>query len=185
MNQTAETPADPLPGDAPEALAATDAAPPADVEQLRAELTDARDKLLRTQAELENVRKRTKRELDDERRFAALPLVAELLPVLDNLRRALEAAERSGEQSGLVDGVKMVAGQLDAALARVGCRPIEALHQPFDPHLHAALTQQPTAEHPPGTVVLVVQSGYLLHDRVVRPAQVIVASAPPAADPAT
>lgn len=151
---------EPLPGDAGE------------------ELNKVQDRILRLQAELENQRQRARRELEDQRRYANLPLLRDLLPVLDNLTRAIESAEKSGDSTGLLQGVELLAQQLKTTLAGHGCQPIDALHQPFDPHRHEAVLQQPSAEHPPGVVMGVTQNGYLLHDRVIRPAQVIVSSAP-------
>lgn len=148
-------------------------------EPLRAELDEAKDRELRLQAELENVRRRAARELHDERRYANLPLMRDLLPVLDNLDRAVDAAEKSHDGAGLLEGVKIVARQLSEVLQRHHCVPIETLHQPFDPHRHEAILQQPSAEHPPGTVLLVTQGGFQLHDRVVRPSQVIIACEAP------
>jgi len=161
---------------ADEVLAATGAAEaPAGNEA--DELARAQDRVLRLQAELDNVYKRSRRELDDRLRYANFDLVQQLLPVIDNIERAIEAAG-SGETSGLLEGVQLVAQQLQAVLATHHCTPIEALHQPFDPNLHEAISQQPSDEYPPGTVILVTQTGYQLHDRVVRPPQVIIASAP-------
>jgi len=151
------------------------------IAQLAAEANDAKDRALRAQAELDNVRKRLRKEMDDERRYASMPLVTDLLPVVDNIGRAVAAAEKSSEASSLLAGVKLVAQQLEGVLARHHTVKIEALGKPFDPNFHAAIMQQPTDEYAPGTVVLVAQEGYQLHDRVVRPAQVIVSSAPPTA----
>lgn len=158
------------------------ATPPGELETLRQELEGAKDRALRLQAELENYRKRVRREMDDERRYAQLPLLKELLPVIDNIGRALQAAEKKTDGAGLLAGVKLVAQQLDGVLGRHHCQRIEALHQPFDPHLHEAILQQPSPDHPAGTVLNVTQEGYQLHDRVVRPAQVIVSTTPPAGD---
>lgn len=140
------------------------------------ELSAAKDRALRAQAELDNYRKRMRKEMEDERRYAQLPLLSDLLPVIDNVQRAIQAAEKSTEGAGLLAGFKMVAQQLEGVLSRHHCRRIEALHKPFDPHLHAAILQQPTGEFPPNTVVQVAQEGYQLHDRVLRPAQVIVST---------
>jgi molecular chaperone GrpE len=159
-----------------EAADAAFAAGEEEMARLRADLEDASDRVLRAQAELDNYRKRARRELEDERRYAALPLLRDLLPVLDDLKRAIEAAEKSPQPGGLVDGVKLVAQGLEAALAKHDCRRIEALGKPFDPAVHEAIGQQPSTEHPSGTVVLVAQDGYVLHDRVVRPAQVMVSA---------
>lgn len=147
-----------------------------DVEQAKRDLDEARDRLLRAQAELDNYRKRARKELEEERRYANLPLLADLLPVLDNVGRAIQAAEKTPDVAALVEGVKMVAQQMEGVFNRHHCRRIEALHKPFDPHLHQAILQQPSAEYPSGTVLHVAQDGYQVHDRVVRPAQVIVST---------
>jgi len=151
----------------------------ANIETLRAELEEARQRALRLQAELENYRKRTQRTMEEERRYASLPLMRDLLTVVDNLQRAIDAAEQHGNASGLLEGVKMVAQHLTDILKQYDCVPIDAAGVPFDPHLHEAIGQQPSTTHPPGTVTLVATVGYRLHDRVVRPSQVMVAAAPP------
>ncbi|MGD9721098.1 MAG: nucleotide exchange factor GrpE [Pirellulales bacterium] len=148
-----------------------------EIAKLRAEVEDAHDRVLRASAEMENYRKRARREIEDERRYALAPLLRDLLPVLDNLFRAIAAAEKTPGGNGLLEGVKMIAQSLLAALGRHDCRQIDALHKPFDPAFHEAISQQPSAEYPPNTVLMVVQEGYTLHDRVVRPAQVIVSTA--------
>ena len=144
---------------------------------LRNDLDAAQNRLLRSQAELENFRKRIAREREDERRYANLALMRDLLPVLDNMDRAIAAAENTHNTADLLEGVKMISRQLTDVLQRYGCEPIDAQGQPFDPHWHDAILQQPSAEHPPGTVVQVTQPGFRLHDRVVRPSQVIVSAA--------
>jgi molecular chaperone GrpE len=116
--------------------------------------------------------------MEQERRFALLPLIQDLLPVIDNLDRALQSAPQNEANAAVVAGVKMVADQFRAALERHHCQPIEALGAPFDPHFHQAISRQATKDHPPGTVLYVAQSGWRLYDRVVRPAQVIVAAEP-------
>lgn len=151
----------------------------AELEKMRGELDEARDRALRATAEMDNYRKRARREAEEERRYAALPLLLDLLGVMDNMERAIEAAEKNSEAAAVVEGVKLVAQQLEGVLGRHHCRKIAALGQPFDPNLHNAILQQPTPDSPPGTVVHVAQEGYQLHDRVVRPAQVIVSTAPP------
>jgi molecular chaperone GrpE len=151
-----------------------------DTTELRAQLEEARDRALRLQADWENYRKRARRELEDERRYADSRLLADLLPVIDNMQRAIEAAAKSADSGGLLEGFKLVKQQLDNVLAQHQCTRIEALHKTFDPHLHEAVMQQPSSEHAPNSVLGVVRDGYLLHDRVIRPAQVIVASAAPA-----
>jgi molecular chaperone GrpE len=149
-----------------------------DLAQLRADLDAAQDRALRAQADLDNYRKRAQRELQEERRFAELPLVRDLLPVRDNLQRAIDAAQGSPEAGGLLAGVKLVAEQLAAVLKQHHCTEIPAAPgQPFDVNLHQAVSTQPSQDHPPGAITTVMQSGYQLHDRVIRPAMVVVASA--------
>jgi len=129
-------------------------------------------------AEFENYQKRAARDLATERRFAQVPLAGDLLPALDNLERAIAAAKQSGDEGPLAQGVAMVQAQLLDALRRHGVTRIEAQGQPFDPNLHQAVMQQPSAEHPPQTVLQVLEQGYLIHDRVLRPARVVVSAAP-------
>lgn len=149
-----------------------------EVRRLRADLDDARDRALRFQAELDNFRKRMAREMEAERRYAAAPLLADLLGVLDNIRRAVSAGQQTAQGDSLLEGVRLVAQQLEDVLRRHHCVPIEALHAPFDPHVHEAVCQQPTDEFPPNTVVQVLREGYQLHDRVIRPSQVVVSTSP-------
>jgi molecular chaperone GrpE len=151
----------------------------AELDALRNELEEARKLELRALADLENYRKRVARQMDDERRYASLPLARDLLPILDNLKRTVEAAQKTSDAKGLLEGVQMVIKQFYTALGKHHCEPIAALHQPFDPNIHEAILQQPSGEFPPNTVLQEVQVGFRLHDRVVRPSQVIVSSAPP------
>ena len=149
-----------------------------EIERLRTDLEEAADRVLRAQAELDNYRKRALREIDEERRYANLPMIRDLLPVVDNIQRAIAAAEKTPDSAGLLEGIKMVANSLVGALARHHCTKIDALHKPFDPAFHEAIAQQPSDQFPPNTVLDVPQDGYVLHDRVVRPAQVVVSTAP-------
>ncbi len=128
---------------------------------------------------MQNLRNRTSREIADERRYAALPVFRELLPVVDNIDRAIEAAEKAGEAENLLAGFRLVKQQLHTILTQNQCEPIAAENEAFDPNFHAAILQQPSTDVPAGNVMQVTQSGYKLHDRVVRPAQVIVSSGPP------
>ena len=154
-----------------------------ELEKLRTETAEARDRALRATAELENFRKRARRELEDERRYAELPLLSDLLPVIDNVGRAIAASETATDPKAVVAGFKMVAQQLEQVLARHSCTKIDALHRAFDPHQHQAIMQQPSHDLAPHTVLTVTQDGYQLHDRVLRPAQVIVSTAPPGEAP--
>jgi|GEM_PF-287168 len=147
-------------------------------QQAQAELAAANEAKLRALAELENFRRRTQRQMEEERRYALFPLVRDMLPVLDNLRRAIDSAQKSSDAAGLLAGVQLVYKQLQDVLQRHHCVEIEALGVAFDPNLHQAVGQMPTTEHPPGTILEVAQPGFRLHDRVVRPSLVVVAAAP-------
>ncbi len=148
------------------------------IEQLRSELEQMKDRALRAQAELENYRKRVARQREQEQRYAELPLIRDLLPVFDDVHRAIAAAEGAEGTEGLLQGFKLVAEKLEQVLQRHHCTRIEAEGKPFDPNIHEAIAQVPTAECPPNTVVQVAQVGFRLHDRVVRPSQVVVSTAP-------
>ncbi len=150
------------------------------IAELEAQLKDANERALRAQAELENFRKRSQRELADERRYALVNPIRDLLPVVDNLQRAIDAAQKTSEGAGLLEGVKLVAGQLESVLKQQGCEPIATVGATFDPNLHQAIGQEPSIEHPAGTVTRSFQGGYKLHDRVIRPAQVFVSTGAPA-----
>lgn len=160
--------------------ATTEATGDGQVAALRAQLEEVTDRSLRCQAELENYRKRVARQMEEERRYACMGLMHDLLPVWDNTVRAIEAAEKTRDIDSLVAGFKMVGDQLLRALERHHCTRIPALHQPFDPHVHQAISQMPS-DQPANTVAIVVQDGFQLHDRVVRPSQVVVSSGPPEA----
>jgi molecular chaperone GrpE len=144
------------------------------------ELASVNERLLRLQAEMQNLRNRTSREIADERKYAALPVLRDLLPVVDNIDRAIEAAEKAGEADNLLAGFRLVKQQLHAILNQHHGELIEAENQPFDPNFHQAILQQPSADVPAGNVMMVTQRGYTMHDRVIRPSQVIVSSGPPA-----
>lgn len=153
-------------------------------DRLEAELDEAKNAALRSQAELENFRKRMRREMDDERRYASMPLLRDLLAVLDNMHRAISASEDSNETAGLLEGVKMVSDQFLAVLDQNDCTPIKSVGSPFDPNLHEAIGQESSAEFAANLVSREMRVGYQLHDRVIRPSQVFVSTGPPAADAA-
>jgi len=175
------------------AAAEAPAAAPADrVAELEAALAKAEaekkdnyDRFLRAAADLENHRRRTKRDLDDARAEARTRVLKEMLPVVDNLERGLAHAEdaaTAGDSAAIVDGLRLVLRQFNHAFERSDVTPVEAQGQPFDPNLHEAISQVESAEHPPGTVVSVLQRGYKLGDRLLRPSLVVVAK-PPSAPP--
>lgn len=140
-----------------------------------ARLADAQERLLRAQAELENFRKRSRREYEDAQRYREIDVLRDLLPVLDNVLRAIEASEKTADIESLRSGFRMTAQQLEKLLGSHGCQTIETDGAAFDPAVHDAILQQDVPGVAAGTVVGTASRGYKLHDRVVRPAQVIVA----------
>jgi molecular chaperone GrpE len=162
--------------------AAEDRSPAAeerDAEALQAENASLQDRLLRAMAEAENTRRRADRAGEEGRQSAVADFARDLLPVADNLERALAAAERHPPQSdgerSLIEGIRATHRMLMAVLERLGIRKIPALGAPFDPMLHEAMAQVEDPSKPPGTVVQVMEDGYTIHDRLLRPARVIVA----------
>jgi molecular chaperone GrpE len=135
------------------------------------------DRFLRVSADLENYKKRVSKEKADLIRYGNEELIKELLPVIDNLERALEHATLEEAQEGITEGVKMTLQQFLGILQRFGVTPIAAEGEPFDPTTHEAVMEQASSDYDPGHVVSELQKGYLLNDRLVRPAKVAVAKA--------
>jgi molecular chaperone GrpE len=163
---------------------------PETIEQLRRQLAEKEaeaaaslDRYLRERAELENMKKRLLREKTEAVRFACESLVRELLPIIDNLERAVEHAEGGGNGQSLVEGVRLVLKGAMDLLERNGVRRIEAKGARFDPNLHEALLQVPDAGRQPNQVVEQFLPGYQMHDRLLRPAQVSVSTQPPVEKP--
>ncbi|VTS03907.1 nucleotide exchange factor GrpE [Tuwongella immobilis] len=159
---------------------------PSMADLMQAKLTQTeqqRDEYLRMlkekQAEFENYQKRAARDRDLERQYAQMPLARNLLPVFDNLERAVQAAKQAGDTGPLIQGVQATLLQWLDLFKRFGIHRMEPVGQPFNPNHHEAIMQQPSAEHPAGTVLMVVQSGFTIHDRVLRPAHVIISVAAP------
>ena len=150
-----------------------------EMSRLRGEVEAANRRVLQAQADAENFRKRMRRDYEDQLKYAVIPLVSDLLQVRDNLTRALEASAASESNQGLRDGVAMVAKQLDDTFAKYGIEEIPAEGEPFDPNIHEAVSQMPSAEHASGTVSHVATPGFRMHDRVIRPSQVVVSTGPP------
>lgn len=146
--------------------------------EAQASANDFRDRWLRTQAELENFRKRSQKELEAERQYRSMPVVRDILPALDGLQRALQVAKATKDVDQLLQGMQMVVQQFEDALARHSVVAIAAVGQPFDPNQHEAIQQAPSNDHPPMTVLHEVERGYQLFDRVVRPTKVIVSVKP-------
>lgn len=174
------------PPEAQEAEAAAEPAAPApeeEAEDERAEeLARVKDQLLRALAEVENTRRRARKEVEDASRFAVSGFARDCLSVADNLERALasvpeEALKTDERLAALHEGVAMTRRELAAVLERHGVKPIEADGQRFDPNLHQAMLEVPSTDQPPGTVVQVLQVGYTVAGRLLRPALVSVAKA--------
>ena len=184
MNDETKTPDDDKAAEAaatPE-TGAPEAAPAVDpTETLRAENSDLRDKLLRTVAEMENLRKRTEREVADTRSYAIAGFARDMLTATDSLSRALLVLPAEARDSAdpttksLIEGIEMTEREMQRLLAKHGVKPIEAEGQKFDPHRHQAMFEVPDPSRPEGTVVQVVQAGFAIGDRVLRPAMVGVA----------
>jgi len=156
-----------------------------EVETLKVELNQAlsdakshQEQYLRTLADMENLRKRTQREKEDLAKFANENILREILPVIDNLERAVEHAEQSEGADGLFEGVQMTLTQFSQLLEKFGVEPVDAIGQPFDPAFHQAMGQMESDEYPPNTVVQQMQKGYQLNKRLLRPAFVMLAKAP-------
>lgn len=150
---------------------------------LEEQLQTAEDRSLRLQAELQNVLNRSRREVEEVRKYGALGIARDLLPAIDNIDRALAAAEVTDdtelEAGSLAGGFRLVREQLIGVLKTHGCEAVETTPGTvFDPAMHEAILQQPSEEIAAGAILMAAQSGYKLHDRVVRAAQVIVSSGP-------
>jgi molecular chaperone GrpE len=147
---------------------------------LEKEKKDGFDRYLRAAADLENARKRQKRELEDAKLETKGKVLKEMLPVVDNLERAIEHAAsqttEGQEKNPIVEGVQLVLRQFVTAFERLDVTSVDALDQPFDPNMHEAISQQ-ESDKPPGTVVQVLQRGYKSGDRLMRPSLVVVAKA--------
>jgi molecular chaperone GrpE len=150
-----------------------------ELEKARSEAGELQDKYLRLYAETENFKKRMSRESAEREKYYNEGILKELLPVLDNLERAIAHADENGDSgSGLSEGVKMVKKQFIDALAKFGVKEVECLGLPFDPATQQAMMQVETADYDDNTVVEVFQKGYWLNDRILRPAMVTVAKRP-------
>ncbi len=160
-----------------EAMAAGDSAEGV-LSALQTERDQFFDSWRRVQAEFDNYRKRQAREAEQTAKYAAVPVIRDVLPGLDNLRRLLEAAQKGGQLEELTKGVELTLKQFESVLEKNYARSIPGVGTPFDPNLHEAISQAPSAEHPPMTVLMEVERGYTIHDRVVRPSKVIVSTAP-------
>jgi molecular chaperone GrpE len=161
--------------------------PPQDIiAALQAEVAELKDKWLRAHAEVENIRKRTEREREEAAKYSITKLARDIVAVGDNFQRAIDAvpagaAERDPALKSFLEGVTMTERELLNALDRHGIRRVQPLNEPFNPHLHQAVAQVPRPDVPPGTIVEVYQAGYMIEERVLRPAMVGVAQGGPKA----
>ncbi|WP_170145636.1 nucleotide exchange factor GrpE [Rhodoplanes elegans] len=155
-----------------------------DVATLLSENASLKDRLLRALADAENARRQADRKAEDTRKFAVAELARELLPVIDNLQRVLEARKtaQSSENDALLEGVETTLRLFLQTLERFGVKKIVASGQRFDPSLHEALMEADDASHPPGMVTQVLEDGYMIHDRLLRPARVVVSKKQPPMD---
>ena len=156
--------------------AAAEAAPQADpLAEAKAEAQKNKEQWMRTAADFDNFRKRSRREIDDARRTGREEMLKEFLPVFDNLERAIQSAQRAQEVKAVADGLNMILRQFIDTLGRVNIAKVPTVGKEFDPTVHEAIQQVESDEHSPGTVVAEVQPGYIQGDRLVRPAMVVVA----------
>ncbi|MDG1011868.1 MAG: nucleotide exchange factor GrpE, partial [Luminiphilus sp.] len=145
--------------------------------QLEADLAEAKDAALRAQADAANVQRRAEQEVDKARKFALERFISELLPVVDNMERALEAAGTDEAVKPIVEGVELTQKSLIDALQKHGVEPVDPMGEPFDPQIAQAMSMVENPEVEPNTVIAVMQKGYQLNGRLIRPAMVMVSKA--------
>ena len=150
----------------------------AELENAKQEAKEAYDRFLRVSAEFENYKKRSTREMDDFRKYANQSLIKEMLAVVDNLERALNSSNgNSSNDKCMADGVNMTLKEILKVFEKFNVKPIESIGQPFDPTFHQAMMQEETDDYPENTVITELQKGYMIHDRLLRPSMVVVATA--------
>jgi len=171
-------PAAMVPGpDTPETADSADA----ELAAAQAQLQEAREAQLRALAEMENVRKRAQRDVESAHRFAVERFAADMIEVRDTLELGLAAAGAAPEAAKFVEGSQATLRMVDKAFEKAGIAVVDPIGQSFNPELHEAIMAQPTADHPVGSVLTVVQKGFTLNGRLLRPARVVIARSP---DPA-
>ncbi|AEB50799.1 nucleotide exchange factor GrpE [Aeromonas veronii] len=139
---------------------------------------EERERALRTAAEMENLRRRTELDVEKAHKFALEKFANELLPVLDNLERAIELADKENEAlKPMIEGVELTLKSMQSGVAKFGLVALDPINQPFDPNAHQAMSMVPSADVAPNTVIAVMQKGYDLNGRVIRPAMVMIAKA--------
>jgi molecular chaperone GrpE len=173
---TVSEPNTPEAPDRPQGQADGPAAPAEEVAALRAKADQYLDLARRTQAEFENYQRRSQRIREEDRQRVLENVMRDMLRVLDNLQRALDGAKQAGATGPLVEGVGITQASFLDVLRRYNVKPMEALGKPFDPNLHEAITQVQVPGQPANTVVQVVEQGFTIDDRVLRPAKVVVSA---------
>jgi len=149
----------------------------AELKTAKQEATETYDRFLRISAEFENYKKRSAREMDDLRKYANQFLIKEMLAVVDNLERALNSSNgNSNIDKCMADGVNLTLKEILKVFEKFNVKPIESIGQPFDPNFHQAMMQEETDDYPENTVITELQKGYMIHDRLLRPSMVVVAS---------
>ena len=150
-----------------------------EIENLTAQLAEAKDQALRAQAEAQNARRRAEQDVEKAHKFGQEKLVKDLLPVIDNMERALDSIDKEDESlKGVIEGIELTIKSFMDTLAKNSIEAINPAGEPFDPQLHQAMTQVPNPDVEPNTVMDVFQKGYTLHGRLIRPAMVVVSKAP-------
>lgn len=146
-----------------------------DLSAAKSEAAETYERMLRVMAEFENYKKRAQRQMEENRKYANESLIKELLSVVDNLERAIHASNGEKlEDSSVVEGVEMTLGEIMKLLKKYNVTPVDAHGKPFDPVYHEAVMQEESDAYPANTVITELQKGYLLHDRLIRPAMVVV-----------
>lgn len=149
----------------------------AKLESAESKAQERYDRLLRLSAEFDNYKKRTSREMRDMVKYANEKFVVELLSVVDNLERAIESASDDSSDTPLLQGIQLTLSEVMKILERQNVKPVESMGNPFDPNFHQAMMQEAVDDQPPNTVVREMQKGYTMHDRLIRPAMVVVSKA--------
>ena len=166
---TPDNPA-PVDGNAPPPAVAADP-----LAESRAEVARLKDAWMRTAADFDNFRKRSRRELEDARKAGKEEILRDLLPVFDNLERGIQSAQNATEVKAVTDGLQMILKQFESTLGKSGISKVATIGSAFDPSIHEAIQQVETSDHAPGTVVAEVQPGYMAGERLIRAAMVVVA----------
>jgi molecular chaperone GrpE len=145
---------------------------------LQMELESQKDQMLRAMAEAQTIQRRLRTQMEQDRKYAAEPLARELVVALDNFTRSIKAAEAGASAEAILDGVRSIESQIRKALESVGVKKVESVGQVFNPEVHEAIVTHETDEHPDETVLDEIEAGYVIHDRVLRPARVRVSKQP-------